>query len=69
MGGGTWRHYEVCAKAKQSREEPVSIRCLDLKLDHFAPMLNGSAKISESVLGMCNSSINKVEAAPSQPSL
>ena len=33
----TWRHHEACVEAKQSREELVAIRCLDLKLDHFAP--------------------------------
>jgi hypothetical protein len=60
MGGDTWRHHKVCVEAKQSREEHVDMRCLDLKLDHFAPVLNGSAKISEGVLGMCNNSINKV---------
>lgn len=65
----TWCHREPYVEAEQSCEEPVVIGCLHLKLDYFAPGLSGSAKISKSVLGMCNSSINKVEAAPNQPSL
>ena len=51
-GRGTWCHREACVEAKQSREEPVAIECLDLKLDdHFAPGLSGSAKISKSIVG------------------
>ena len=69
MGGGTWRHHESCVKAKQSHEELVAIGLTDLKLDHFVPGLRGSTKISKGVLGMRNSSINRIEVASIQPSL
>jgi hypothetical protein len=42
MGGSMWHHREACIEVKQSREEPVAIGCLDLKLDNFAPRLGGS---------------------------
>lgn len=64
MGEGTWLHHKTCLKAKQSREEPNTIRCADLKLDHFAPRLSGSTKISEGMLRMRNSSINKILGYP-----
>ena len=66
-GGCTWRHREACVETKHSHEEPVAIRCLDLKLDHFAPRLSGLVKISKALLGVCNSSINKRIATPSHP--
>jgi hypothetical protein len=67
--GVTWHHCEACVEAKQSCEEIVAIRCIDLELDHFVPGLSGSAKISKDVLNMCNNSINKIGGCPNQPSL
>jgi hypothetical protein len=64
MRGVTWHHHEACVEAKQSREEIVAIRCTGLELDHFAPGLSGSAKISKDVLNMCNSFINKIGVVP-----
>jgi hypothetical protein len=60
MEEGTWRHRKTCLKAKQSCEEPNTIRCTDLKLDRFAPRLSSSTKILEGMLRMRNSSINKI---------
>ena len=31
-----WHHCEAYVEAKQSHEEPVAVRCTDLKIDHFA---------------------------------
>jgi len=67
MGGCTWHHREACVEAKHSREEPVAIRCLDLKLYDFAPRLSGLVNISKALLGVCNSSINKRIATPNHP--
>ena len=67
--GGTWRNREVSIKVKQSNEECVAVGWLYLKLDHYTPRLRGSAKYLRALLGMCNSSINKVEAAPNYLSL
>jgi hypothetical protein len=64
--GGTWGLCDVCIKAERSREEPVAIGCLNLKLDHYAPRVSGSAKIFKDVLELCNSSINKIEIAPTR---
>jgi hypothetical protein len=50
MGGGTWHHHEACAETKQSHEEPVAIRCLDLKLDHYAPRVKWFSKISMAIV-------------------
>jgi hypothetical protein len=35
-GGGTWCHCEAFIETKRSHEEPVTIGCLDLKLDRSA---------------------------------
>jgi hypothetical protein len=50
MGEGMWCHREACIEVKQSCQEPVAIGCLDLKLDHFALGLSGSAKISKGIV-------------------
>lgn len=68
MGGRMWPHHKACVEMKQSREE-TAIIWLDLKLDHFAYGLSGSAKISKDILEMCNSSTNKIVTAPNLPSL
>jgi hypothetical protein len=61
---------KVASKQNKVMKELVAIGWIDLELDHFAPrLLSGSAKISKSVLRMCNSSINKIEVVPNQPSL
>jgi hypothetical protein len=51
LGGGMWCHHEACIEVKQSREELVAVRCINLKLDHFAPWLSSSAKISRGFVG------------------
>jgi hypothetical protein len=50
MRGGMWRHREAYVEMKQSREEPVPIRCLDLKMDHFASGVKWFGKISKDML-------------------
>ena len=47
----TWRHHEACVEAKQSHEELVAIRCLDLKLDHYALRVKWFNKISKGIVG------------------
>ena len=34
---GTWHHREACVEVKQSREDGVSVRWSDKKLDGFTP--------------------------------
>jgi hypothetical protein len=53
--GSTWHHHEACVEAKLGHEERVAAGCTNQDLDHF--------------VGMCNSSINKKEAVPNQPSI
>jgi hypothetical protein len=56
-------------EAKLSHEGRVAIGCFYLKLDHYAPGLKWFSKISKGIVGLYNSSINKVEVATNQPSL
>ena len=50
--GGTWHHREACVEVNQSHEEHMAIRCLDLKLDHFASRVKWFGKISKDMLGI-----------------
>jgi hypothetical protein len=52
LGGSMWRHREACVKVKQSHEELMAVRCIDLELDHFAPGLSGSTNMSMDMLGL-----------------
>jgi hypothetical protein len=56
-------------ETKQSHEEFMGVRYIDLKLDHFSSRLSGLAKISKGLLGICNRSINMIGGYPNQPSL
>lgn len=38
---GTWYHREACFDAKQSHEEPVTIRSTDLEVDHDSVGIKG----------------------------
>jgi hypothetical protein len=41
---------KLASRQSKVMKELVAIRCLDLKLDHFAPRVKGSGKISKGML-------------------
>jgi hypothetical protein len=41
---------KLASRRSKVMKELVAIRCLDLKLDHFAPRVKGSGKISKGML-------------------
>ena len=65
--GGTWWNHRGCVEAKQLSKGSVSVRSIDLELDHNASGLSGSAQNIWGKLVMCNSPINKGRADPTSP--